>query len=115
MVMITDVGADIVRACIKEFEVAEEKDKLHYAQRMAAKIEAVMDMSIETTPMAKEDINNVALTVTGKPAAQKEEEIRMIKELRKAGKNPKEIAKETGRKLKDIVADINFIDLQAAK
>lgn len=67
MITISKIGEDIIKASIREFDVADEKEKIKYAERMAAKISAVMDMSeakgsgqpLQKRPMSSEDINNI--------------------------------------------------------
>lgn len=67
MITISKIGEDIINASIREFDVADEKEKIKYAERMAAKISAVMDMSetqgsvqpVPKRPMRSEDVNNI--------------------------------------------------------
>lgn len=59
MIQIAGIGEDIILAAMKEYDTAQGSDKLIYAERMRAKIEAVMDMSRRPDVLSVEEIRHI--------------------------------------------------------
>lgn len=115
MIQIAGQGEEIILAAMHEFDTAQGDDKLIYAERLRAKVEAVLEMSrqpdlidldtlrpvldsgyikagelpeeAKTRPMAPEDINNVDVVVKKKTAKKKTtEESERTKQLNQVKK-----------------------------
>lgn len=68
MIQIAGVGEEIIMAAMKEYDTAQGEDKLIYAERMRAKIEAVMDMSRTPDAINFDELRRnlgPAITLTG--------------------------------------------------